>query len=316
MGRHPCCAKQKVRKGLWSPEEDEKLYNHITRFGIGCWSSVPKQAGLERCGKSCRLRWINYLRPGLKRGNFSPQEEDLIVSLHEILGNRWSQIAAQLPGRTDNEIKNLWNSSLKKKLKQRGINPIAHKQLRETGAQEEMPRPDVKPIFDPFPSSEYQAAMDPIGTNANFYHQLQQTYRPLELNEFMAKFDDSLVSSSNSGYWNYGEALYVSDTHAIQESLNSGINWNCNRAAQMSSMLGNEVLNWSSFEIKLESPLQTEIKTYEQRLNPCQGLQRVESSEEFSSCLTTSLSRDLSDACLDVSQDELACELNRDFPSF
>ncbi|CAL1398788.1 unnamed protein product [Linum trigynum] len=131
MGRHSCCYKQKLRKGLWSPEEDEKLLRHITKYGHGCWSSVPKQAGLQRCGKSCRLRWINYLRPDLKRGAFSQQEENLIIELHAVLGNRWSQIAAQLPGRTDNEIKNLWNSCLKKKLRQRGIDPVTHKPLSE-----------------------------------------------------------------------------------------------------------------------------------------------------------------------------------------
>ncbi|RWR95137.1 R2R3-MYB transcription factor MYB2 [Cinnamomum micranthum f. kanehirae] len=131
MGRHSCCYKQKLRKGLWSPEEDEKLMRHITQYGHGCWSSVPKQAGLQRCGKSCRLRWINYLRPDLKRGTFSPQEESLIIELHAVLGNRWSQIAAQLPGRTDNEIKNLWNSCIKKKLRQRGIDPNTHKPLSE-----------------------------------------------------------------------------------------------------------------------------------------------------------------------------------------
>ncbi|XVE77384.1 hypothetical protein DITRI_Ditri13aG0058200 [Diplodiscus trichospermus] len=131
MGRHSCCYKQKLRKGLWSPEEDEKLLRHITKYGHGCWSSVPKQAGLQRCGKSCRLRWINYLRPDLKRGAFCQEEENLIIKLHAVLGNRWSQIAAQLPGRTDNEIKNLWNSCLKKKLRQRGIDPVTHKPLSE-----------------------------------------------------------------------------------------------------------------------------------------------------------------------------------------
>ncbi|XP_072976618.1 transcription factor MYB61-like [Typha angustifolia] len=132
MARHSCCYKQKLRKGLWSPEEDEKLAEYITKYGHGCWSSVPKQAGLQRCGKSCRLRWINYLRPNLKRGAFSQQEEDLIIELHAALGNRWSQIAAQLPGRTDNEIKNLWNSSIKKKLRQIGIDPSTHKPISET----------------------------------------------------------------------------------------------------------------------------------------------------------------------------------------
>lgn len=121
--------KHKLKKGLWSPDEDEKLFNHINIFGIGCWSSVPKQAGLQRCGKSCRLRWLNYLRPDVKRGSFSQKEEDLIVGLHQVLGNRWSQIAGQLKGRTDNEIKNYWNSTLKKKLVKQGIDPNTHKPL-------------------------------------------------------------------------------------------------------------------------------------------------------------------------------------------
>ncbi|KAM3358414.1 transcription factor MYB83 [Capsicum galapagoense] len=114
--------KAKLRKGLWSPEEDEKLMNYMLTNGQGCWSDIARNAGLQRCGKSCRLRWINYLRPDLKRGAFSPQEEELIVHLHSILGNRWSQIAARLPGRTDNEIKNFWNSTIKKRLKNNNNN--------------------------------------------------------------------------------------------------------------------------------------------------------------------------------------------------
>ncbi|GMY22423.1 transcription factor MYB83 [Fagus crenata] len=109
--------KSKLRKGLWSPEEDEKLMRYMLTNGQGCWSDIARNAGLQRCGKSCRLRWINYLRPDLKRGAFSLQEEELIIHLHSILGNRWSQIAARLPGRTDNEIKNFWNSTLKKRFK-------------------------------------------------------------------------------------------------------------------------------------------------------------------------------------------------------
>ncbi|WOG87045.1 hypothetical protein DCAR_0206265 [Daucus carota subsp. sativus] len=117
MGHHSCCNQQKVKRGLWSPEEDEKLIRYITNNGYGCWSEVPEKAGLQRCGKSCRLRWINYLRPDIRRGRFTPEEEKLIISLHSAVGNRWAHIASHLPGRTDNEIKNYWNSWIKKKIR-------------------------------------------------------------------------------------------------------------------------------------------------------------------------------------------------------
>ncbi|CAH8383603.1 unnamed protein product [Eruca vesicaria subsp. sativa] len=107
--------KQRQRKGLWSPEEDQKLKSFILSRGHACWTTVPILAGLQRNGKSCRLRWINYLRPGLKRGTFSAEEEEIILTLHSSLGNKWSQIAKYLPGRTDNEIKNYWHSYLKKR---------------------------------------------------------------------------------------------------------------------------------------------------------------------------------------------------------
>ncbi|KAL8138289.1 hypothetical protein V2J09_004290 [Rumex salicifolius] len=116
MGRAPCCAKVGLHRGPWAPAEDALLLNFIQAHGEGQWRSLPKRAGLLRCGKSCRLRWMNYLRPDIKRGNISPEEEDLIVRLHGLLGNRWSLIAGRLPGRTDNEIKNYWNTTLVKKL--------------------------------------------------------------------------------------------------------------------------------------------------------------------------------------------------------
>ncbi|XP_074305694.1 uncharacterized protein LOC141640912 [Silene latifolia] len=131
MGHH-CCSKQKVKRGLWSPEEDDKLVNHITSHGHGSWSSVPKLAGLQRCGKSCRLRWINYLRPDLRRGSFTEDEERTIIEVHRILGNRWAQIAKHLPGRTDNEVKNFWNSCIKKKLLAQGLDPNTHNLLSST----------------------------------------------------------------------------------------------------------------------------------------------------------------------------------------
>ncbi|XP_071708601.1 transcription factor MYB12-like [Rutidosis leptorrhynchoides] len=116
MGRAPCCEKAGLRRGRWTTEEDETLIKYIRSNGEGSWKSLPKNAGLLRCGKSCRLRWINYLRKDLKRGNMSVEEDELIVKLHNEFGNRWSVIASHLPGRTDNEIKNHWNSRLSRQI--------------------------------------------------------------------------------------------------------------------------------------------------------------------------------------------------------
>ncbi|XP_018471017.1 transcription factor MYB16 isoform X2 [Raphanus sativus] len=132
MGRSPCCDKMGLKKGPWTSEEDQKLLAYIEEHGHGSWRSLPEKAGLHRCGKSCRLRWTNYLRPDIKRGKFNLQEEQTIIQLHALLGNRWSAIATHLPKRTDNEIKNYWNTHLKKRLVKMGIDPVTHKPKNET----------------------------------------------------------------------------------------------------------------------------------------------------------------------------------------
>ncbi|XP_010525095.1 PREDICTED: transcription factor MYB122 [Tarenaya hassleriana] len=132
LRRSPCCDKVGLKKGPWTPEEDQKLLAFIEEHGHGSWRSLPEKAGLQRCGKSCRLRWTNYLRPDIKRGKFTLQEEQTIIQLHALLGNRWSAIATHLPKRTDNEIKNYWNTHLKKRLVKMGIDPVTHKPKNET----------------------------------------------------------------------------------------------------------------------------------------------------------------------------------------
>nr|QYI40132.1 transcription factor R2R3-MYB LhMYB12-lat [Lilium hybrid division I]BAO04193.1 transcription factor R2R3-MYB [Lilium hybrid division I] len=119
-----------IRKGQWSEEEDTLLRKCINQYSPVKWSQVPKLAGLNRCRKSCRLRWVNYLDPSIKRGSFNEDEEDLIIRLHKLLGNRWSLIAGRLPGRTANDIKNYWNSHLSKRkvnVEQRILEPIRPK---------------------------------------------------------------------------------------------------------------------------------------------------------------------------------------------
>ncbi|XP_074571625.1 transcription factor MYB108-like [Curcuma longa] len=107
-----------LRRGPWTTEEDLALMNYIAVNGEGKWNSLARRAGLRRTGKSCRLRWLNYLRPDVRRGNITPEEQLLILELHSRWGNRWSKIARYFPGRTDNEIKNYWRTRVQKHAKQ------------------------------------------------------------------------------------------------------------------------------------------------------------------------------------------------------
>ncbi|XP_047174595.1 transcription factor MYB59-like [Vigna umbellata] len=106
---------EEMRRGPWTEEEDLKLVYFVNMFGDRRWDFIAKVSGLNRTGKSCRLRWVNYLHPDLKRGKLTSQEEHLVMELHSKWGNRWSRIARKLPGRTDNEIKNFWRTFMRKK---------------------------------------------------------------------------------------------------------------------------------------------------------------------------------------------------------
>ncbi|OAY72557.1 Myb-related protein Hv33 [Ananas comosus] len=275
MGRHSCCLKQKLRKGL--------------------------------------LRWINYLRPDLKRGSFSQQEEDSIIALHEILGNRWSQIASQLPGRTDNEIKNYWNSCLKKKLRQRGIDPLTHKPLLSDAPEAEAQ--ERKPVLDNAGRhrrrrSSPRAFSDETGlrsfpinriprSDASLYYsnQIQQTFRAL----------DQDGAAPGSGLCDYSSAVDVSENYGCYgESSSNSSNWNCNRGAEGNNVIESEGLIWAS-DSKMESFGQIHLDGEEMFENKF-------SAEDYSSSMMGSLSRDNSDAAFDVSQAAaLASDFDFDF---
>ncbi|XP_059280831.1 transcription factor MYB78-like [Lycium ferocissimum] len=128
-----------LRRGPWTVEEDFTLMNYIAHHGEGRWNSLARCAGLKRTGKSCRLRWLNYLRPDVRRGNITLEEQLLILELHSRWGNRWSKIAQHLPGRTDNEIKNYWRTRVQKHAKQLKCD-VNSKQFKDTMRYLWMPR--------------------------------------------------------------------------------------------------------------------------------------------------------------------------------
>ncbi|KAJ4870285.1 myb domain protein 305 [Raphanus sativus] len=200
------------RKGPWTAEEDRLLIDYVRLHGEGRWNSVARLAGLKRNGKSCRLRWVNYLRPDLKRGQITPHEEKIILELHAKWGNRWSTIARSLPGRTDNEIKNYWRTHFKKKTKS--------------------------------PTNNAEKTKNRILKRQQFQQQrqmeLQQEQQLLQLNQIDMKKIMSLLeednnhnngdnnfSSSSSGSSGEGGAFYV--PHQITHSTtNSGYDSNGN----------------------------------------------------------------------------------------
>ncbi|XP_030510090.1 transcription factor MYB102 [Cannabis sativa] len=191
MGKITCCEKNGLKKGPWTPEEDQALIDHIKRNGHGRWRTLPKNAGLKRCGKSCRLRWTNYLRPDIKRGRFSFEEEETIIQLHSVLGNKWSAIAARLPGRTDNEIKNYWNTHIRKRLLKMGIDPVTH-----------TPRLDLLELSSLLNSTLYNSHLSYLINNYNNNHNnnnnlLGNMGPPLVNNENLLSLASALLSSSN-----------------------------------------------------------------------------------------------------------------------
>ncbi|GFQ02019.1 transcription factor rax2 [Phtheirospermum japonicum] len=187
MGRAPCCDKTKVKRGPWSLEEDNILKNYIHKYGTtGSWISLPQKSGLKRCGKSCRLRWLNYLRPNIKRGGFTHEEDNTILTLYHNIGSRWSVIASQLPGRTDNDVKNYWNTKLKKKVLATSVNNMLPTMLNTR---------DQEALAAQIPIPAGLVELQLPGNIENPYN-CHDAPMPYELEAF-ASFSPSLISLDN-----------------------------------------------------------------------------------------------------------------------
>ncbi|CAJ2628998.1 MYB-related protein P-like [Trifolium pratense] len=218
-----------LRKGPWTLEEDTILVNYISTHGEGHWNTVACSAGLRRSGKSCRLRWLNYLRPDVRRGNITLQEQILILDLHSRWGNRWSKIAQHLPGRTDNEIKNYWRTRVVKQAKQLKCD-VNSKQFRDVLRHVWMPRllEQVQPVPEiPDPNNLNRSNFI---LNQNILHSsVSEIEWPKSNNSSIASPISSNSSSvefqvpSNSELLNHdGSKLWSNFNNQVSEQGNSG----------------------------------------------------------------------------------------------
>ncbi|KAL3813712.1 hypothetical protein ACJIZ3_014980 [Penstemon smallii] len=248
MGRAPCCDKDNVKRGPWSPEEDSKLKSYIENHGTGGnWIALPQKIGLKRCGKSCRLRWLNYLRPNIKHGGFTEDEDNLICTLYINIGSRWSIIAAQLPGRTDNDIKNYWNTKLKKKLlgkqkreQQARRDCYLHEQIQSrtndifslyppqvSYANQETRVHDQQPIMPPLGYVDHTIndfdAINNIDTTSNNYKAFEEVQDEIIMYSMPQQLDEILVNGST----NITSLVYPSAALPNYEVVKTTLDWTC-----------------------------------------------------------------------------------------
>ncbi|CAH8313406.1 unnamed protein product [Eruca vesicaria subsp. sativa] len=256
MGRAPCCEKMGLKRGPWMPDEDLTLISFIHKHGHSNWRALPKQAGLLRCGKSCRLRWMNYLKPDIKRGNFTKEEEDAIISFHQILGNRWSVIAAKLPGRTDNEIKNVWHTHLKKRLKdyqpakpkssnkKKGTKPKYQSlpaKLNSTRSESELgnsSKPSFESLFLASPSTSDEVSSVTLMSLEGHNNEAKMDNK---LGDISTADQDCCSLDIDESFWN--EALYSQDEHNNALNLEmAGFDDETQQEFQQLDSVGNEMV--------------------------------------------------------------------------
>nr|GEX36951.1 putative homeodomain-like protein [Tanacetum cinerariifolium] len=227
----PCEMSTDLKKGAWNVDEDQKLITYINRYGIWNWSQMPRFAGLSRTGKSCRLRWMNYLRPNVKKGNFSEEEEEIILVSRSQLGNKWSAIASRLPGRSDNDVKNRWHSHLKKRASEQNLvcettteNNVNSLPTFETENIEDIQQPanHINHFFKShfsFEEHDFTSSCTATTEDQQFEHisDYQDTGSPGTIDD-LRYFWDQLCPLENLKYIN--DMDHVTSAHAFEDSNN------------------------------------------------------------------------------------------------
>ncbi|KAL6183073.1 hypothetical protein ACLB2K_044484 [Fragaria x ananassa] len=252
-----------IKRGQWTPEEDEKLFSFVQKHGHGSWRSLPRKAGLQRCGKSCRLRWKNYLNPDIKRGNFSLQEDQTIIQLHALLGNRWSAIAAQLPKRTDNEVKNYWNTHLKKRLAKKGFDPVTHKP--KTAILASAKGGDPKNLSNLSHIAQWETARLQAEASAIQVGQEIDSFGNVDVEGLLSNYDQFMAPTTSTSVLDFSEVFGDYGTHNEYGELLEALilQHNHNSAGfEVGDARSLEQYMWSAIAAQLPKRTDNEVKNY------------------------------------------------------